>query len=308
MLQKKGARVKITGNKQLQTRTLAISFACIVWCAFTAGAAQEPYDLDLKELRRSPVRRENVRRPPHKPKLPTPVSPAAGRENSSYTVRQGDHLFLILMKHYGLSSKAAEELIPEIVRLNGIRRPENLSVGQRLIIPIPPVTEAAAKTTLQSDQNPLPSPPPESAAVPPPPMDTHLERKITVNPSRPCLLAREVAEQLEARISELPPFIEAEGVTMSHDVRKIAVVCGLEAAEAYTFKRLLAGQGIKLLLFKDDEAPRAVIEGVAGGLGIPFSVTTADTAAELPLIYLFPAGIAGKDLRLTLHPDLPVLR
>jgi len=136
-------------------------------------------------------------------------------------------------------------------------------------------------------------------------MDTHLEREITVDPSRPCLLARDVAEQLEVRISPLPPFIKTEGITMSYDVRKIAVICGLEAAEAYTLERLLAGVGVKLLLFKDDETPRTVVEGVAGGLGIPYSVTTADTEAELPLTCLFPAAIAGKDLRLTLRLTSP---
>lgn len=290
-----------TCTKRLQIRTLSISVAGIVWYVCTAGAAQEPYDLDLKELRRPPVRRAKDQGPTHKPRFSAHPSPAAGGENSSYTVRQGDHLFLILMQRYGLSNKAAEELIPEIMRLNGIRRPESLAVGQSLIIPLPPVTDAAAKATAQSGQKPFPSPPPESAAVPPLPMDTHLEREITANPSSPCLLARDVAEQLEARISALPPFIKTEGVTMSCDVRKIAVVCGLEAAEAYTLERLLAGVGVKLLLFKDDETPRSVVERVAGGLGIPFSVTTADTAVELPLTYLFPAAIAGKDLQLTLR-------
>lgn len=307
-LQKKGARVKITCNKRLQIRTLSISLAGIMWCVCTAGASQEPYDLDLKELRRPPVRRAKDQGATHKPKVSVPASPAAGGENSSYTVRQGDHLFLILMQRYGLSNKAAEEIIPEIMRLNGIRRPESLAVGQRLIIPLPPITDAAAKTTSLSGQKQLPSPPPESAAEPPQPTDTNHVREIAVNPSRPCLLARDVAEQLEVRISALPPFIDAEGINMSYNVRKIAVVCGVEAAEAYTLERLLAGVGVKLLLFKEDETPRAVIEGVAGGLGIAFSVTAADTAAVLPLTYLFPAAIAGKDLRLTLRPGLPALR
>lgn len=208
---KKEQRVKTTRNKRWQIRTLTISLAGIVCCVFTAGAAQEPYDLDLRELRRPPVHRTKSRAPTRKPK--------------------------------------------------------------------PAVTA-----------------PPQQA-------DTLHDRKIAVTaPFHPCQLAREVAEQLNVQISALPPFIVAEGINVSTDIRKIAVVCGLEPAEAYTLDRLLAQEGVKLLLLKNDETPKSVIEGVAGGLGIPFSATTAGTAVDLPQTYLFPAAIAGKDLRLTLLP------
>lgn len=208
---KKEQRVKTTRNKRWQIRTLTISLAGIVCCVFTAGAAHEPYDLDLRELRRPPVRRAKSHKQAHKPK------PAV---------------------------------------------------------------------TAQPHQ-----------------ADTLHDRKIAVAaPFQPCQLAREVAEQLNVQISPLHPFIGAEGLNISSDIRKIAVVCGLEPAEAYTLERLLAQEGVKLLLLKNNETPKSVIEGVAGGLGIPFSATTAGTATELPQTYLFPAAIAGKDLRLTLLP------
>lgn len=285
--------MKTTRNKRWQIRTLTISLAGIVCYVFTAGAAQEPYDLDLKELRRPPVHRTKSQRKTHKPKLSVTAPSLKGGKKSNYTVRQGDHLFLILMKHYGLSNKAAEKLIPEIMQLNGMRRAESLSVGQRLIIPLPPITDTAAETASERGRKTLPSL--QQA-------ETLHDREITVTPLHPCQLAREVAEQLSLQISALPPFIGAEGLNVSCDARKIAVVCGLEPAEAYTLERLLAQQDVKLLLLKNDEPPKSVIEGIAGRLGIPFSVAVADNAAGLPLTYLFPAAIAGKDLRLTLRP------
>lgn len=285
--------MKTTCNKRRRILTLTILLAGIVCCVFTAGAALEPYDLDLKELQRPPVRRVKSQRQAHKPKLSATVPPVAGGKSSNYTVRKGDHLFLILMKHYGLSNKAAEELIPEIMHLNGMRRAESQSVGQRLIIPLPPVTDAAAEAAPENDRKALPSL--QQA-------DTPFGREITVGSSSPCQLAREVAEQLNVQIAPLPPFIEAEGLNISCEVRKIAVVCGLEPAEAYTLERLLAQQDVKLLLLKNDETPKSVIEKMADVLGIPFSLAAADTSAGLPLTYLFPAAIAGKDLRLTLRP------
>lgn len=292
-------------DSRQQILTLFISLAGIVLCAFVAEATQEPYDIDLKELRRPPLRRAKEQRPSHRAKGPVPATATAKGKNSSYTVRPGDHLFLILMQRYGLSNEAAEKLIPEIMRMNGIRKAESLSVGQRLTIPLPAVTD----TRLESNSRKSgPFPQPESADVQPHATDTTLLREVVVPPSRPCRLAREVAEQLGVRVSPSSPFMDTEGLNMSYDALKIAVVFGLAPAEAYTLERLLALQGVKLLLFKSDTAPRTVIEGVAVALGIPFRLSNADTAAELPLTYLFPAAITGKDLRLTIRPDTPTAK
>ena len=297
--------MNMTCNKRLKIRTLSISMAGIVWCAFAAGAAVGPYDLDLKELRRPPVHPAKDQAPPKAIRESVPAPPIAGKETSSYTVRPGDHLFRILMQHYGLSNSAAERLIPEIMRLNGIRSPKSLFVGQRLTIPLPPVTDAAAKTSSEGGQKTPISPPPETAAAPPHATEPYRVQEITADRSLPCRLVREVAEQLGAQVSALPPFIKADGASISYDALKVTVTCGLEPAEEYTLKRLLTPQGGRLLLFKADEAPRTVIEGMAGTLGFSFRLTSPATAADLPLTYLFPAAIAGKDLRLTVSPVAP---
>lgn len=296
-------RVKMACDRRPQIRILFISLAGILCCAFIAGAGQGPYDLDLKELRRPPLRRAKGQKPSHVPKKFVPAASSVQGENSIYTVRPGDHLFLILMQRYGLSNNAAEQLIPEIMRLNGVLKPEGLSVGQRLTIPLLPITDAAANKSSQSGQAPHPSPLPESGAAPPHATETHLVQEIVADRSRPCMLARDVAEQLGIRISPLSPFLDAESVSVAYDALKVAVVCGLEPAEAYTLERLLTRYGVKLLLFKADEAPRTVIEGLAGRLGIFFRLSNADAVSELPLTYLFPAAISGKDLRLTILPD-----
>ena len=284
-------------DRRQQTRTLAILLACIVLCTIEAGAVQEPYDIDLKELRRTPTRRTIDQRSRHESTASVTATHNSKGENSSYTVLPGDHLFLILMQRYGLSNRAAEQLIPEIIRLNNIRKPESLSVGQRLIIPLPPTTDKATK----ADRSPLP----ESITAPPHTVDTPHVREVAVAPSRPCRLARKVAEQLGARVSALSPFIDVESISLSYKTLEVATFCGLGTAEAYTLERLLASHKIKLLYFKADETPRNVIEEIAKTLGISFDVLNTDKEVELPLTYLFHAVIDGKDLRLKLGPVLP---
>lgn len=54
---------------------------------------------------------------------------------NTYTVRQGDHLFKILMRDYGLNNDEAESFIEEIRRENNIYDIRRLKVGQKIIIP-----------------------------------------------------------------------------------------------------------------------------------------------------------------------------
>lgn len=284
-------------DRRQQIQTLSILLAIIVLSVFEAGAVQEPYDIDLRELRRPPVRRTKDKIPPHESTKPVSVTPNTKGENSSYTVLPGENLFLILIQRYGLSNKAAEQLIPEIMRLNNIRKPESLSVGQCLIIPLPPAIGTATKTDRSSKT--------KSADTPFHTTDTQHAREVAVAPSQPCRLASEVAEQLGVRVSALSPFIDAESISLSYKTLEVVTVCGLGTAEAYTLERLLARHKIKLLYFKADETPRNVIEGIAETLGISFDVLNSDTAVELPLTYLFHAVIDGKDLKLKIGPALP---
>jgi hypothetical protein len=187
------------------------------------------------------------------------------------------------------------------MHLNGILKAESLSVGQRLIIPLPSSKDTAPNTASQKNrQKSSRSTQPGSAKT----TDTPHLRKVVASASQPCPLARNVAEQLGVSVSAFFSFLDAESISVSYADLKVAVVCGLAPAEAYTLERLLARHGVKLLVFKGDETPRIVIEELANRLGISFRLSNPDTATELPLTYLFPTANSGKDITLTIRPDV----
>lgn len=154
---------------------LCVALGCLLWTAFVAYAGQEPYeinprdlpqpsyDIDLRELRRTPpqkARKVRKPRPPRRAPAPAPLHAADGEETSIYTVRSGDHLFLILSSRYGLSDTATERLIPRVMRMNGIRNPYRLTIGQRLTIPLTPAGAEPARKN--GETTPPPSPQPQA--------------------------------------------------------------------------------------------------------------------------------------------------
>lgn len=105
-------------------------------------AAPAPFDLDLKELdRQEPASHKSEKKVQKTKSAPAartgkerPTS-ADNSEPTRYTVQPGDHIFKILMVHFGMSNEAAERLIPEIARLNDISNIRHLTIGQTLLIP-----------------------------------------------------------------------------------------------------------------------------------------------------------------------------
>lgn len=267
-----------------------LCFAC------AAVAARDGFEIDLKELRPAPADAAKPRqRDTSRPAPPTQVIRSKG--GSSYVVKPGDHLFLILVRHYRLANDAAERLIPEVMRLNGISDPRRLTVGQRLTIPLPSPPDARPKGAAQ--KAPYPQPAPAEAAPLQTPADTG-ERQVT---NSPCPLARTVVEQLGLQIPLIKPQPNAASFAAGNAGLKLVVACDLSAAEAYTYGRLLAHSGAQLLAFRGDEPPRRVIEELAGQLGLSFRLEDPAAMDDLPLTYVFPAeGAGGKDLRLTIRP------
>lgn len=130
-----------------QLGILLVLLAAAIGQSSHAAAGPDNFDIDIKDLHHGPAA----------PKAQHHAVTAAARESteadagkhegfSTYTVRPGDHLFLILMRHYGLSNRRAELLIPEVMRLNGIRNHLALTVGQRLTIPLPQPQAKSRKT------------------------------------------------------------------------------------------------------------------------------------------------------------------
>jgi hypothetical protein len=265
-----------------------------------AAGAQDSFDLDLKELRPAPARREPAARQPRPLKpSPTETTPKAGRE-SSYTVRPGDNLFLILVRQYGLSNRAAEQLIPEIVRRNGLTEPQKLTVGQRLVIPL---AEKSLKAPDISPRKELPAAQPPAATVPAPRAEAPLEREIVLMAVPPCQLARNMANQLGLQIPPLSSLSHPDNVSVGYDGKKMDVSCGLSAAEASTLERLLAPHGVQLLVFNGEVPPRRVVEELADRLGITFRLANEHAPDDLPVTYIFPAANPDeKGVRLTILP------
>lgn len=271
------------------------------WWACVAPAAQDGFEIDLKELRPAPAEAVKPRqRGPSRP-APRTAPPAPTVDGSShYTVRPGDHLFLILIRHYRLSNDAAERLIPEVMRLNGISDPKRLTVGQRLTIPLPPASDSRPKSSARK------TPPPPPATVQAPPVQKAAEaseQQLTIAAAPPCPLSRAVVEQLGLLAPRIRQQPDAGSFAAENAGLKLVVACGLSADEAYTYGRLLAHSGADLLVFKGDEPPRGVIEELAGQLGLSFRLADPAAPDDLPLTYVFPAqGRQDRDIRLTITP------
>ena len=112
---------------------IVIVLAMFVFCvAPTQVRALDPrFELDTRILDKTtePAARE---RQGHK--VRKSARPVAGM--TDYTVREGDHIFKILMREYGLSNAEAEALIPEVKRLNGISDIRSIKAGRTLRIPL----------------------------------------------------------------------------------------------------------------------------------------------------------------------------
>lgn len=117
------------------------SFCVTVFAVFfaTAGhAVMDPrFELDTQTLDgpKSPAKqiRKSERRI-----VRTHISESyedSSRQGSVYTVKQGDHLFKILMRDYGLTNDEADALIDKIRHENNIHDIRRLRVGQKIIIP-----------------------------------------------------------------------------------------------------------------------------------------------------------------------------
>lgn len=147
----------------------------------------------------SPAARAAVAKAPpirSKRSAPAPSAPPATSADGTvrYTVKPGDYLLRILVREFGLSDNEAEQLVPEVVRLNRIHDIRKLTVGQTLLIPLgqhpvvarevtaaapdsASLTPAAEPARPVPPEEPIPPPaepsaPPASAPAPPVPPPT----------------------------------------------------------------------------------------------------------------------------------------
>ncbi|MBU5612007.1 LysM peptidoglycan-binding domain-containing protein [Geomonas azotofigens] len=115
-------------------------------------AAPPEFQIDIKELDRQkppaaskPAQKPAAKQQKQAPKKKEPAAKAQheakkehaapGGEQIRYTIKPGDHIFKILVGHFGMSNEAAERLVPEIIELNDIKNIKTLEVGRTLLIP-----------------------------------------------------------------------------------------------------------------------------------------------------------------------------
>jgi len=335
---------------RLVRKTAAFILSAIALIPGVAIAASNEFDIDLKELRHgwTDAHPQHDEQPPAPASVeidlkelrriapPQPAKPARSNQNSSpasgtdtsvatgpghesiHVVRQGEHLFLILMQHYGLSNRAAELLIPEVMRLNGVTSPKALQIGQRLRIPLPYKNskKTAAPLAAEPEAN-LPAPAavdvpastaatevPNSpaAAEPTPPTLSPMPDSISVTPAPPCVLAHDLLEKLGLLVPSAISIHGVETVSAASAGRSVTLACGLSEAEVYTYERLLNRNGRQLLSLDENESADCVVKKLASHLGLVFSKQDNESESS-PTSYCFePFAAWTHGLQLTITP------
>lgn len=282
----------------------------------SALAAPNDYEIDLKELPRI-TRHHSADAEQRQHKRRTEAEPQTGKTDKSgnesvYVVQPGEHLYLILMKKYGLSDPEAGRLIPKVMQLNGISSPKGLKAGQRLRIPLPAggrSRSAASRDSVAAFRSEPPAAAPAGPAQPAPPQVSQpaahpLEAEIVSVLSEPsCKLARNLVKKMGLLASSSSPGIKGvESVEAAVAGRSVTVICGLSEAERYTYERLLAPGGRQLLFFAGNDSADCVVKKLADSLGLTFQKRDSDTSA-LPQTYIFPPfGSRTQELHLIIFP------
>jgi len=104
------------------------------------GVDAKKLEIDLNELRAELARKAKagksakaVKKRGKAKSRPSTASVAANGEYSHYTVQRGDHIALILVRHYGLKESEARKLMPEVMRLNSIHGPKAVAAGKKTV-------------------------------------------------------------------------------------------------------------------------------------------------------------------------------
>ncbi|WP_243371092.1 LysM peptidoglycan-binding domain-containing protein [Geotalea sp. SG265] len=271
-----------------------IAVALFALFATGAGAAVDsPFEINIKEL--------DGRAAPAPPKRKAPVAkpsrtmaakahagkpkPLAGSDgHASYTVRNGDHIFKILMKHFGMTNAAAEALIPEVIRLNRVSDIKRLTVGQTLLIP-----SRHGRTKVADKKEPA-----ISTA-----MEPAIQQRITTAqlgeaPAGAAIAVRSITSRDPAEVTDailnilaVKPgkdhFVEASAATRqalrlgakvdrffeSNDKHYMISFSATEPF-TYTVYRLLELEGVRLIRIDQDADLKQVATAVLSAMNIPY--------------------------------------
>ncbi len=133
-----------------------------------------------------------------------------------------------------------------------------------------------------------------------------LVSELTLKAADICQLAERMAVALAHSV---PPETLLNGLNFKplasvvYDEQGLLVTCGMPAAEAYTYNRLLAEHEVQMLNLKGTESAEQVASEIIDCLGLSFMLDSDEHSKKDELIYLFPAGKEReRPLRLTIQP------
>jgi hypothetical protein len=128
--------------------------------------------------------------------------------------------------------------------------------------------------------------------------------ELALKATDPCQLAERLAVAVAHRVPEQELLYDLDlkpVAAVTFGGLRLLVVCNLAAAEAYTYRRLLADHGVELVTIASGTAASVVTAVIADALGISYQLQQEILNGELS--YLFPAEFERKrPLKLTIQP------
>jgi hypothetical protein len=109
---------------------VATVLAVVAWQPLSLLAMDPKFELDPKMLDKKLGKSSS-----HSPARAAAHPGGGSFKGSTYTIKQGDHLFKLLAREYGVTGERAEALIPRIKRLNKFSDIRRLKVGSTIVIP-----------------------------------------------------------------------------------------------------------------------------------------------------------------------------
>jgi hypothetical protein len=324
-------------------RSAVITLALLLLPLAQGRGASSPFEIDLKELdkERSAPRAVKKKALPPAPKpagrKKERAKPAAAQSTASgyvrYTVRQGDHIFRILMKGFGMSNSEAERLIPEVQRINDLADIRKLTVGRTLLIP----TAKRRPAARPAETSPPPEPSPAAAGPEPPAPAAAPAPAVRQEPpdSRPAAAAAQPPVKIHSiGGSEPVEIVDALLAALSIDVQKNRIIESTAAKSGgnsfsvkvdryfddqgkrfivnctekdpfnYTLLRLLEVEGYQVIQVNGGDNFRRIATRLLTRLNRPFSHVTqrlsaGDEGREAPGFMVTGSGADGARIFIT---------
>lgn len=168
-----------------------------------------------------------------------------------------------------------------------------------------PVVTAKKKASVPSKRSVKPAQPPaaEPAATPVAPLSPS---ELTLKAGDPCLLAERIAVAVARSVpaATLLNGLELHPVAaVSYGEVSVLITCGISAAEAYTYGRLLEEHQVELVNIRGNETAGQTARKVIDALALPYRIESDSESKDGTLTYLMPSSQERqRPLRLTLQP------